>query len=113
MCGRAYQPRFLFSWPNARSAVMGGPQLAGTMEIVARQAARASGREFDEDAATVMRTMVEQQIDKESAALFLSGRLYDDAVIDPRDTRTVLAIALSTVHSGPIVGAEGYGVFRL
>ncbi len=113
MCGRAYHPRFLFSWPNARSAVMGGAQLAGTMEIVARQAARASGREFDDEAAAVARAAVEDQIERESAALFLSGRLYDDGVIDPRDTRTVLAIALTTVHSGPIRGADGYGVFRM
>jgi acyl-CoA carboxylase subunit beta len=113
MCGRAYDPRFLFTWPNAKSAVMGGAQLAGTLEIVARQAARARGQEFDEDSAAVMRQMVERQIERESEALFLSGRLYDDGVIDPRDTRTVLGIALSTIHNGPIRGAEGFGVFRM
>jgi acetyl-CoA carboxylase carboxyltransferase component len=113
MCGRAFEPRFLFSWPNARSAVMGGPQLAGTLEIVARQAAAARGQEFDVQAATAMRYMVEKQIDQESTALFLSGRLYDDGVIDPRDTRTVLGLALSTVHNGPIKGAGGFGVFRV
>jgi acetyl-CoA carboxylase carboxyltransferase component len=113
MCGRAFEPRFLFSWPNARSAVMGGPQLAGTLEIVARQAAAARGQEFDEESATAMRYMVEKQIDQESTALFLSGRLYDDGVIDPRDTRTVLGLALSTVHNGPVKGAGGFGVFRV
>jgi acyl-CoA carboxylase subunit beta len=113
MCGRAFEPRFLFSWPNARSAVMGGPQLAGTLEIVARQAAAARGQEFDEESAAAMRYMVEKQIDQESTALFLSGRLYDDGVIDPRDTRTVLGLALSTVHNGPVRGADGFGVFRV
>jgi acetyl-CoA carboxylase carboxyltransferase component len=113
MCGRAFEPRFLFSWPNARSAVMGGAQLAGTLEIVARQAAAARGQEFDEESATAMRYMVERQIEQESTALFLSGRLYDDAVIDPRDTRTVLGLALSAVHNGPIRGADGFGVFRV
>src|SRR6266571_4225343 len=113
MCGRAFDPRFLFAWPNARSAVMGGPQLAGTMEIVARQAAAARGQPFDEEAAAGVRAMVERQIEIESAALFLSGRLYDDGVIDPRDTRTVLGIALSAVHSGPVAGAESFGVFRM
>jgi acetyl-CoA carboxylase carboxyltransferase component len=113
MCGRAFDPRFLFTWPNAQSAVMGGPQLAGTLEIVARQAARARGSEFDEDSAAVMRRMVEQQIEEQSAALYLSGRLYDDGVIDPRDTRTVLGTALSSIHSGQIRGAGGYGVFRM
>ena len=113
MCGRAFDPRFLFSWPHARSAVMGAAQLAGTLEIVARQAAAARGQEFDEDAAAVVRLAVEQQIDRESVALFLSGKLYDDGVIDPRDTRTVLGLALSAVHSGPVRGATGYGVFRM
>jgi acyl-CoA carboxylase subunit beta len=60
-----------------------------------------------------MRYMVEKQIDQESTALFLSGRLYDDGVIDPRDTRTVLGLALSTVHNGPVRGADGFGVFRV
>jgi acetyl-CoA carboxylase carboxyltransferase component len=113
MCGRAYDPRFLFTWPNARSAVMGAAQLAGTLEIVARQAARARGQEFDEDSAAAMRQMVEQQIEQESAALYLSGRLYDDGVIDPRDTRTILGTALSSIHSGPVKGAGGFGVFRM
>ncbi len=113
MCGRAYEPRFLFTWPNAKSAVMGPAQLAGVLSIVARQAAAAKGRPYDEDADTVMRTMVEQQIESESAALFLSGRLYDDGVIDPRDTRTVLGLCLSAIHNGPVSGAEGFGVFRM
>jgi acetyl-CoA carboxylase carboxyltransferase component len=113
MCGRAFDPRFLFAWPNAKSAVMGAAQLAGTLEIVARQAAAARGQEFDEESAAAMRAMVERQIETESAALFLSGRLYDDGVIDPRDTRTVLGIALSAVHSGPVRGAAGFGVFRM
>jgi acetyl-CoA carboxylase carboxyltransferase component len=113
MCGRAYEPRFLFTWPNAKSAVMGPAQLAGVLSIVARQAAEAKGRPYDEDADQVMRTMVEQQIEAESAALFLSGRLYDDGVIDPRDTRTVLGLCLSAVHNAPVRGADGFGVFRM
>jgi acetyl-CoA carboxylase carboxyltransferase component len=113
MCGRAFDPRFLFAWPNARSAVMGGRELAGTLEIVARQAAAARGQPFDEEAAAGVRAMVERQIDTESTALFLSARLYDDGVIDPRDTRTVLGIAVSAVHSGPVRGADRFGVFRM
>ena len=113
MCGRAYGPRFLFTWPNAKSAVMGPAQLAGVMTIVARQAAQARGQDFDEDGAAQLRTFVENQIEEQSLAPFLSGMLYDDGVIDPRDTRTVLGIALSAIHTGPVAGAEGYGVFRL
>ena len=113
MCGRAYGPRFLFTWPNAKSAVMGPAQLAGVMTIVARQAAQARGQEFDEDGAAQLRAFVENQIEEQSLAPFLSGMLYDDGVIDPRDTRTVLGIALSAIHNGPVAGTEGYGVFRL
>jgi acetyl-CoA carboxylase carboxyltransferase component len=113
MCGRAYEPRFLFSWPNAKSAVMGPAQLAGVLSIVARQAAEAKGQPYDEDSDKAMRAMAERQIESESAALFLSGRLYDDGVIDPRDTRTVLGLSLSAIHSGPFKGAEGFGVFRM
>ena len=113
MCGRAYAPRFLFTWPNAKSAVMGPAQLAGVLSIVARQAAQSRGQEYDEAADEQMRQYVEAQIETESLAPFLSGRLYDDGIIDPRDTRTVLGIALSAIHTAPVHGAEGYGVFRL
>ena len=60
-----------------------------------------------------MRQTVEAQVEQQSLAQFLSGRLYDDGVIDPRDTRTVLGICLSAIHSGPVRGADGYGVFRM
>jgi acetyl-CoA carboxylase carboxyltransferase component len=113
MCGRAFDPRFLFTWPNAKSAVMGPVQLAGVLSIVARQAAAAKGQDYNEEHDAAMRQMVEGQIEQQSLAAFLSGRLYDDGVIDPRDTRTVLGLCLSAVHSGPIKGADGYGVFRM
>ncbi|BCJ59801.1 hypothetical protein Jiend_32230 [Micromonospora endophytica] len=60
-----------------------------------------------------MRLMVEQQIESQSGALFLSGRLYDDGVIDPRDTRTVLGLCLSAIHNAPVRGADGFGIFRM
>jgi acetyl-CoA carboxylase carboxyltransferase component len=113
MCGRAYEPRFLFSWPNARSAVMGPAQLAGVLSIVARQSAEARGVPYDEEADAVMRAEVEAQIESESEALFLTARLYDDGIIDPRDTRTVLGMCLSVIDNQPISGTRGYGVFRM
>jgi acetyl-CoA carboxylase carboxyltransferase component len=113
MCGRAYDPRFLFSWPNARSAVMGPAQLAGVLSIVARQAATARGQDYDEAFDAQMRKTVEEQVESQSAATYLSGRLYDDGVIDPRDTRTVLGICLSVAHTAPVHGADGFGVFRM
>jgi len=113
MCGRAYDPRFLFTWPSAKSAVMGPQQLAGVLSIVGRQAAEARGQIYDEDQDKAMRELVEAQIEAESLPFFLSGRLYDDGVIDPRDTRTVLGLCLSVIHNAPISGADGFGVFRM
>jgi acyl-CoA carboxylase subunit beta len=113
MCGRAYGPRLLFTWPNARIAVMGPQQLAGVLSIVARQAAEASGRPFDEEADQAQRTAIEQQIERESYSFFNTGKVYDDGIIDPRDTRTALGLALSAVHSNEICGRRGFGVFRM
>ncbi|MEU8395563.1 carboxyl transferase domain-containing protein [Nonomuraea sp. NPDC048892] len=112
MCGRAYDPRFLFSWPSAKSAVMGPAQLAGVMSIVGRASALAKGQVYDEEADAAMRAMVEERIEAESLAFFLSGRLYDDGVIDPRDTRTVLGLCLSAINSAPEPEPAGFGVFR-
>ncbi|MET9242281.1 carboxyl transferase domain-containing protein [Nonomuraea sp. NPDC003709] len=112
MCGRAYEPRFLFSWPSAKSAVMGPAQLAGVLSIVGRASAQARGQVYDEEADAAMRAMVEAQIEAESLPFFLSGRLYDDGVIDPRDTRTVLGLCLSAVNSAPVPEPAGFGVFR-
>ncbi|HZX03192.1 acyl-CoA carboxylase subunit beta [Kribbella sp.] len=113
MCGRAFDPRFLFAWPSAKSAVMGPQQLAGVLSIVARAAAQAKGMPYDEDGDQQMRAYVEGQIEAESLPMFLSGRLYDDGVIDPRDTRTVLGICLSAIHSAPVEGTSSFGVFRM
>jgi acyl-CoA carboxylase subunit beta len=113
MSGRAYQPRFMFAWPNAKLAVMGAQQLAGVLSIVGRQAAQAAGRPFDEDADSVRRQAIEEQIERESHSFFVTARLYDDGIIDPRDTRTVLGIALSAAHSSPVEGRRGFGVFRM
>ncbi len=112
MSGRAYDPRFMFSWPNAKSAVMGPAQLAGVISIVSRGAAEAKGLPFDEEADAQMRAFVEAQIEEQSLAYFTSGMIYDDGVIDPRDTRSILGICLSTIHTVPVQGAQGYGVFR-
>jgi acetyl-CoA carboxylase carboxyltransferase component len=113
MSGRAYDPRFMFSWVGAKSAVMGPAQLAGVISIVARQAAEAKGQAYDEEQDAQMRGFIEQQIEEQSLAYFTSGMGYDDGVIDPRDTRTILGICLSAIHNAPVEGARGYGVFRL
>jgi acetyl-CoA carboxylase carboxyltransferase component len=113
MCGRAYDPRFLFAWPNSRTAVMGPQQLAGVLSIVAREAAEAAGRNFDEERNAERATQTEEQIERESFSFFMSGKLYDDGVINPADTRTVLGICLSACHSNVVEGRRGFGVFRM
>jgi len=113
MSGRAYDPRLMFAWPGSRLAVMGAAQLAGVMSIVARASAESSGRDFDTVADEQRRQAIEAQIERESNAFFVTARLYDDGLIDPRDTRTVLGIALSAAHSAPVAGRRGFGVFRM
>ncbi|GAA4817722.1 acyl-CoA carboxylase subunit beta [Nocardioides caeni] len=113
MNGRAYDPRFLFTWPSAKSSVMGPAQLAGVLEIVARESAEKKGQPFDAEGFVAIKEMVEQQIEEQSLPYVLSGMVYDDGVIDPRDTRTVLGICLSVIDNQPIEGAMNFGVFRL
>jgi acetyl-CoA carboxylase carboxyltransferase component len=113
MCGRAYDPRFVFAWPSARSAVMGAQQLADVTYMVSKASALSRGRPFDEDGAQVVRHMIEQQITAESMPMVLSGMVYDDGIIDPRDTRDVLGIALSAIHTAPVKGTGAFGVFRM
>ncbi|MCW2847306.1 MAG: Propionyl-CoA carboxylase [Marmoricola sp.] len=114
MNGRAYDPRFLFTWPSAKSAVMGPAQLAGVLSIVARAASEAKGKVYDEDADAGMREFIEASVEEQSLPFFLSGMLYDDGVIDPRDTRTILGICLSVITANqPVVGTDRFGVFRM
>ncbi len=114
MCGRAYDPRFLFTWPNHRIAVMGPEQLAGVMSIVRRGAAERAGQPYDEAEDQAVRQMVEQQIEQESNAFYATARVWDDGIIDPRDTRTVLGIALSArVQQRGRAAATRFGVFRM
>ena len=112
MCGRAYGPRFLFSWPNHRIAVMGGEQLSGVLEIVKRDAAAKTGQPVDEMELQMMKMMLTQQIDTESSAYYATARLWDDGIIDPRDTRDVVGLCLSAAHTAPVEGTMAYGVFR-
>jgi acyl-CoA carboxylase subunit beta len=92
---------------------MGPAQLAGVLSIVARQSAIARGQDYNEEQDAQMRELVENQIEAESKALFLTARVYDDGIIDPRDTRTVLGLSLSVAHNQPVEGRLGFGVFRM
>jgi acetyl-CoA carboxylase carboxyltransferase component len=112
MCGRAYEPRFLFTWPNHRIAVMGPQQLSGVMDIIKREALTKQGLPIDEAKLNASRQALEAQIEAESDVYFATARLWDDGIIDPRDTRTVLAISLSAAYNRPVEGTMEWGVFR-
>ncbi len=112
MCGRAYDPRFLFSWPNHRIAVMGAQQLSGVMDIIKREAAAKANQPIDEPKLTAAKKALEAQIERESDCYYATARLWDDGIIDPRDTRTVIAIALSASYNAPVKGTLEFGVFR-
>jgi acetyl-CoA carboxylase carboxyltransferase component len=109
MAGRAYDPRFVFSWPSHRIAVMGPRQAAGVLALLRGAATGADGAPELSD----VERAVETQIERESTAFFASGQLWDDGVLDPRHTRHALGIALSATHSGPIEGTNSFGVFRM
>jgi acetyl-CoA carboxylase carboxyltransferase component len=112
MNGRAYSPRFLFTWPNHRIAVMGGEQLAGVLDIIKRQAAERAGKRVNEEELTMMKQLIAGKVDFESTALYATGRLWDDGIIDPADSRDVLGLCLSAVCSAPVQGTTSWGVFR-
>ena len=95
MCGRGFDPRFIFAWPSARTAVMGGAQAAKVMDIVNRAKIERTGMEANEEALKAMSDGLRMRLDKESAALFGTARLWDDGIIDPRDTRRVLGLCLA------------------
>ncbi|HEX2487898.1 MAG TPA: carboxyl transferase domain-containing protein, partial [Blastocatellia bacterium] len=104
--------RFVFTWPNHRIAVMGGQQLAGVMDIIKRDAAARAGVEVDEAKQAAAKKALEDQIEKESDVYFATARLWDDGIIDPRETRTVLAIALAAAYQRSFEGTMAWGVFR-
>ncbi len=95
MCGRGFHPRFVFSWPNARTAVMGASQAAGTMEIVMRDRAARKGLAVDEAQLAALTAKIVTTFERQMHAFYTSGLLLDDGIIDPRDTRRVLALALA------------------
>ncbi|MGH2603189.1 MAG: carboxyl transferase domain-containing protein, partial [Dehalococcoidia bacterium] len=112
MCGRAYDPRFVFSWPNHRIAVMGGEQAAGVLTDIRRQGAQKQGTPLDEAKLDAIRQEVEARYDEEASPYYATARLWDDGIIDPRHTRQVLGLALATTLNAPIPPTN-YGVLRI
>src|SRR6201984_833952 len=95
MCGRAYDPRFIFAWPTNRIAVMGGEQAAKVMAIVTEEKLRREGRNVDRGKLDAMEQAITTRMAEESTALYATARLWDDGLIDPRDTSTVLAVCVA------------------
>lgn len=113
MGGRAYRPRFLFSYPNAKIAVMGPEQLGGVMESIQRQATERAGIPYDEAQGAALRQHLMGEVEKQSDAWYASAQLWDDGVIDPRETRNYLGFCLAVVNNKPIESSNTYGVFRM
>lgn len=112
MCGRSYSPRFLFMWPNARVSVMGGEQAANVLATVQRDKRQREGSQWTAEEDMLLRKPVEEKFDKEGHPYFASARLWDDGVIDPRDTRKVLGLTLQATLQRQIPDTR-FGVFRM
>jgi 3-methylcrotonyl-CoA carboxylase beta subunit len=117
MCGRAYSPRFLWMWPNARISVMGGEQAAAVLATVRRDRLEAGGQEWSADEEESFKAPVREQYERQGNAYYATARLWDDGVIDPLETRQVLGLALTVCANAPLPdrdpGAPGFGVFRM
>ncbi len=112
MCGRAYDPRFLWMWPNARIGVMGAEQAAGVLVQVKREQSERSGQAFSADDEQRLKQPIVEQYERQAHAYYSSARLWDDGVIDPAQTREVLALAISASLNAPIEPSR-FGVFRM
>jgi 3-methylcrotonyl-CoA carboxylase beta subunit len=112
MCGRAFSPRFLWMWPNARISVMGGEQAASVLATVRRDGIEARGGEWSPEDEAAFRAPIRDQYERQGHPYYASARLWDDGVIDPLDTRTVLGLGLSSALNAPIEDTR-FGVFRM
>ena len=112
MCGRAYSPRFLFMWPNARISVMGGEQAAGVLATVKRDQLEAAGEDWPAEEEQQFKAPIRAKYEDQGQPYYSTARLWDDGIIDPTDTRRVLAMALETCAGAPLP-APNFGLFRM
>jgi 3-methylcrotonyl-CoA carboxylase beta subunit len=112
MCGRAYEPRFLWMWPNARISVMGGEQAASVLSTIQRDQIEGRGGSWSADEEERFKAPVREQYEHQGSPYYSTARLWDDGIIDPVDTRRVLGLGLSAAANAPL-GEPGYGVFRM
>jgi 3-methylcrotonyl-CoA carboxylase beta subunit len=113
MCGRAYGPRFLWMWPNARISVMGGEQAATVLGLLRREAVEAKGASWSEADDEAFKTPIRQQYEHQGHPYYATARIWDDGIIDPADTRMVLALALAIGGNGPPPKPPRFGIFRM
>jgi 3-methylcrotonyl-CoA carboxylase beta subunit len=112
MCGRAFGPRFLFMWPNARISVMGGEQAAAVLATVRRDALAAQGKDWSAEAEAAFKAPIREQYEAQGNPYYASARLWDDGIVDPAETRRVLGLAISASLNAPIEKTR-FGVFRM
>lgn len=112
MCGRAYSPRFLYSWPNSRISVMGGEQAANVLATVQKEQAEREGKKFTVEQEKAIKDPIIEKFEREGNPYFSSARLWDDGVIDPADTRRILGLSLSASLNAPI-NDTNFGIFRM
>jgi len=112
MCGRAYSPRFLWMWPNARISVMGGEQAAGVLAQVRRDGLEAQGKTWSKEDEAAFKEPIRSQYETQGHPYYASARLWDDGVIDPKDTRRILGLGLAAALNAPIEPTQ-FGVFRM
>jgi acetyl-CoA carboxylase carboxyltransferase component len=112
MCGRAYEPRFLWMWPNARISVMGGEQAAGVLTTVKREQLAREGKAFPAEEEQELRRPILEKYEHEGSPYYSTARLWDDGILDPADTRLMLALGLSAAYNAPIRPPK-FGVFRM
>ena len=112
MCGRSYSPRFMYMWPNSRISVMGGEQAASVLSTVRRDGIEARGGDWSVEDEEEWKRPIREKYEHEGTPYYASGRLWDDGVIDPRDTRDVLGLAISASLNAPFPDQD-YGVFRM
>lgn len=112
MCGRAYSPRFLYMWPNAKISVMGGPQAAGVLAQITEEQHKRSGKPWTEEQDKKLRQPIIERFEHEGSAYYSTARLWDDGIIDPVDTRKVLGLSLKASLNSSIADTK-FGVFRM
>jgi 3-methylcrotonyl-CoA carboxylase beta subunit len=112
MCGRAYSPRFLWMWPNARISVMGGEQAAGVLATVRREGIEAKGGQWSAEDEAAFKAPIREQYELQGHPYYATARLWDDGVIDPAQSRRVLGLSLAAALNAPILPTR-FGLFRM